>query len=154
MERVNAGKMFHGLKFNINKKTHAKIVSMPGFEEQFVDGPDGGLSSKVYDRLLEKHIKPMFDVKPDVEKKKDVEEEGGWFISKPAAGKNLDMYNIITAHLKDKKGEWTLLKDLRRLISKGKVNISLHDGDTEYGNKGLVWRQKEGPNTAIEYCLI
>ena len=79
MERVNAGKMFHGLKFNINKKTHAKIVSMPGFEEQFVDGPEGGLSSKVYDRLLEKHIKPMFDVKPAVEKKKDVEVRG-WVV--------------------------------------------------------------------------
>lgn len=63
MERVNAGKMFSRLKFNINKKTQAKLVSLPGFEERFIDGPDGGLSSKVYDRLIEKNIKPMFDVK-------------------------------------------------------------------------------------------
>ena len=53
------------------------------------------------------------------------------------------MYKIITAHLKDKKGEWTLLKDLRRLISKGKVNISLHDGDTEYVNKVLSGDKKK-----------
>ena len=154
MERVNAGKMFHGLKFNINKKTHAKLVSMPGFEEQFVDGPDGGLSSKVYDRLLEKHIKPMFDVKPDVEKKKDVEEEGGWFISKPAAGKNLDMYNIITAHLKDKKGEWTLLKDLRKLNDENYLIYLHNNADPSYKTSGLVWRQQGGKGTSIEYCLL
>ena len=127
MERVNAGKMFHGLKFNINKKTHAKLVSMPGFEEQFVDGPDGGLSSKVYDRLLEKHIKPMFDVKPDVEKKKDVEEEvavPGVDIRRIDSGSlgatSKAYYKRMVKYLEEHTGVWMTKGEMINKIAKDK----------------------------------
>ena len=86
----------------------------------------------------------------------DKEEEiSGFIIDKPKFGKSLDIYNIIVNYLKDHKKKWVRLAELRKLISSTKVSqVKFHDKETEYGKKGLLWRQINGKNSPIEYCLV
>ena len=70
-------------------------------------------------------------------------------------GKNLEQYNAIVSFLENNRNKWIPLTDIRRHFSLYKYNICLHDKrNDKYGSSGLIWRQKNGLNTAIEYALI
>ena len=92
----------------------------------------------------------------DTESDEEEEEEiSGYMINKPKSGKSLDIYNIIVNYLKNHKKKWVRLAELRKLISSTEVvQVKFHDKETEYGKKGLLWRQINGKNSPIEYCLV
>ena len=79
----------------------------------------------------------------------------GYTIIKPNSGKNLEIYNQIVLYLTDKKSKWIPLVDIRKIFKSDKrVQIHLHERTKEISDKGLLWRQVNGINSAIDYCLV
>ena len=79
----------------------------------------------------------------------------GYTIIKPNSGKSLEIYNEIVLYLTDKKSKWVPLVEIRKIFkSETRVQIHLHERTKEISDKGLMWRQVNGINSAIDYCLV
>jgi hypothetical protein len=89
------------------------------------------------------------------EVKSKVENIEGYIIYEPKGGKNLELYIQILKYLNNKKGKWVPLVEIRKIFnSEKRVQIHLHEKTKEISNKGLLWRQLNGINSAIDYCLV
>ncbi len=79
----------------------------------------------------------------------------GFIIYEPLNGKSLEVYKQIVSYLSDKKNKWIPLVEIRKIFNTEKrVQIHLHEKTKEIGSRGLLWRQLNGLNSAIDYCLI
>lgn len=79
----------------------------------------------------------------------------GTSVPKPSrSGNSLDHYNKIIEYLSTRRNKWIPLTNIRRIFSNSKYNITLHDKEGHYTNKGLIWRQLGGIGTPIEYALV
>jgi hypothetical protein len=79
----------------------------------------------------------------------------GFMIYEPSSGKSLEVYKQIVSYLSDKKNKWIPLVEIRKIFNTEKrVQIHLHEKTKEIGSQGLLWRQLNGLNSAIDYCLI
>lgn len=79
----------------------------------------------------------------------------GFTIRSPSSGKSLQIFNHIIDYLNDKKNVWIPLAEIRKTFnSEKKVQIHLHERTKEISKKGLIWRQRNGTNSAIDYCLV
>jgi hypothetical protein len=125
-----------------------------------VEKSDGGVKRKHYSSALQdiklaegvEHLVEDEEEKQDPTWRPNVKNQDYWYITCPASGNNLKIYQTIVTHLKKLKNTWVELTQLRRLFSDEKFNIYLHDGVKQEGHKGLLWRQPGGKGTVIEYC--
>jgi hypothetical protein len=103
-------------------------------------------------KITNKTKKPIFNAIPRPIEDED-DEESGNIINVPRIDSPLyTTYTTIKNFLETRRGEWILLKDLRRFVEDGR-HITLHDRSNSYGNRGMIWKQPGGTNSPIYYRL-
>lgn len=97
----------------------------------------------------------VIEIKKAKKEPTNTETNEGFVIYKPSGGKSLEVYNQIVSYLSNKKNKWIPLVEIRKIFnSEKRVQIHLHEKTKETGTKGLLWRQPNGLNSAIDYCLV
>ena len=131
------------------KRNMTSKVCVKRKDFKLVRGDDKGIALNKY-KYSEK------DEKDDQDKDdKDNKHISGYIIFKPKSGKSLDIYNKIILYLNDKKLKWIPLIEIRKIFkTESRVQIHLHEKTKEISNKGLLWRQLNGINSSIDYCLV